>query len=73
MIYAIENEFLKVGVEDKGAQLKSILYKNGESIELAASAVIAGGRTLVHARAVAEAFGADVAWDAGTGLVTINN
>lgn len=51
----------------------NILYKNGESIELAASAVIAGGRTLVHARAVAEAFGADVAWDAGTGLVTINN
>lgn len=30
MVYTIENEFLKVGVEDKGAQLKSILYKNGE-------------------------------------------
>ena len=27
MIYAIENEFLKVEVEDTGAQLKSIFFK----------------------------------------------
>ena len=30
LAYSIENEILKVSVEDKGAQLKSILYKNGE-------------------------------------------
>ena len=49
----------------------SKLYKNSETIELAAPAKIINGKTLVHIRAIAEAFGARVDWDSGTGLVTI--
>ncbi len=48
------------------------LYKNNETIELLAPAVLENGRTLVHARAIAEAFGAEVGWDGETGLVSIN-
>lgn len=48
-----------------------VLYKNGQPIKLAARAIISGNRTLVHARAIAEAFGADVLWDGDTGRVTI--
>lgn len=48
-----------------------VLYKNGQPIKLAARAVISGNRTLVHARAIAEAFGADVLWDGKNGRVTI--
>ena len=47
------------------------LYKNGEAIELLSPAVIENNRTLVHVRAIAEAFGADVEWNGDSGLVTI--
>lgn len=47
------------------------LYKNDTCIELAAPAVIRDGRTLVHVRAIAEAFGSNVEWDQNTGLVTV--
>lgn len=49
-----------------------ILYKNNDAIELLAPAVLENDRTLVHARAIAEAFGAKVDWDGETGLVNIN-
>lgn len=51
----------------------SVLYKNGEAKELLAPAVLENDRTLVHVRAIAEAFGAEVGWDGETGLVTIEN
>ncbi len=50
-----------------------MLYKNGEIIELAAPAKITEGRTLVHVRAIAETFGAEVDWDPNTGLVSITS
>ena len=46
-------------------------YKNGEAIKLDAPAEITNDRTLVHMRAVAEAFDSKVGWD-DSGLVTIN-
>lgn len=49
------------------------LYKNNETIELAAPAKIIDGRTLVHVRAIAEALGAKVGWNPDTGLVTITS
>lgn len=49
----------------------NVLYKNGEAIELIAPAILENDRTLVHIRAIAEAFGADVGWDGDTGLVSI--
>ena len=48
-----------------------ILSRNGEPIRLDVPAQIVGGRTLVPARAIAESFGAEVVWDAGTRTVTI--
>ena len=47
------------------------VFVNGEEITLDVPAKLLGGRTLVPARAVAEAFGADVQWDSRTRTVTI--
>jgi hypothetical protein len=49
----------------------NILTKNGESITLDVPAQLLNGRTLVPARAVAEAFGAKVDWDGKTRTVII--
>lgn len=49
------------------------LYKNGEAVRLLAPATLENDRTLVHVRAIAEAFGAAVAWDEESGLVSITN
>lgn len=49
----------------------NMIYKNGLGKELSAPAVIENGRTLVHARAIAEVFGAEVLWNGEKGLVTI--
>ena len=51
----------------------NMLYKNGEAIELIAPAILENNRTLVHVRAIAEAFGADVEWIGDTGLVEIKS
>ena len=48
-----------------------LLYKNGEAIELLSPAIIENNRTLVHVRAIAEAFGAKVEWNGDKGLVDI--
>jgi len=50
----------------------SILYKNGEVIELDSPAVLAEDRTLVPVRAVAESFGCKVLWDDATQTVMID-
>ena len=47
------------------------IYKNGQAKELSAPAFIESGRTLVHARAIAEAFGAEVSWNGEKGIVTV--
>ncbi len=47
------------------------LIKNGDSIELDVAACIINDRTMVPARAIAEAFGANVGWDGTTKTVTI--
>lgn len=47
------------------------MYKNGNGIKLDAPAEITNGRTLVHIRAIADAFGAKVGWDE-RGLVTVD-
>ena len=49
------------------------LYKNGEAVRLLAPATLENDRTLVHVRAIAEAFGAAVDWDGASGLVSITN
>lgn len=49
------------------------LYKNGQAKELLAPAILENGRTLVHVRAIAEAFENNVLWDGDKGLVTINS
>src|SRR5690606_38350748 len=46
---------------------------DGTWVSLDAPPVIVGGRTLVPLRFVAEAFGADVAWDAASRTVTISS
>lgn len=51
----------------------NVLYKNGEATELLAPAILENDRTLVHVRAIAEAFGAEVDWNGETGLVIIEN
>ena len=51
----------------------NILVRNGKNIELDVPARLVGGRTLVPARAVAESFGAKVAWDPATKTVTITD
>lgn len=50
----------------------NIMWKNGEEIMLEAPAVILEDRTMVPARAVAEAFGAEVSWDEASRTVIIN-
>ena len=47
------------------------LYVNGTAKTLDVPAMIIDGRTMVPARAVAEAYGCDVAWDGATSTVTI--
>ena len=49
------------------------LYINGKAVTLGVPAQIIGGRTMVPARAIAESFGADVAWDNETRTVTITS
>lgn len=51
----------------------NIMKKNSQDIALDVTAQIVNGRTLVPARAVAEAFGANVDWDSNTKTVIINN
>ena len=51
----------------------NMLYKNDEAIELIAPAILENNRTLVHVRAIAEAFGADVEWNGDTGLIEIKS
>lgn len=50
----------------------NIMYKNGNAVTLDVPAQIVNSRTLVPARAVAEAFGASVGWDEPTRTVVIN-
>lgn len=52
---------------------QDVLYVNGEKIGLDSPAVIVDNRTLVPARAVAEAFGNTVGYDEETKTVTITN
>ena len=47
------------------------LYKNGEPVTLDVPAQIMNGRTLVPARAVAEAYGVGVEWDSATRTVIL--
>lgn len=49
----------------------NILYKNGTAVALDVPAQLINGYTMVPARAVAEAFGADVRWDGDTRTVHI--
>ena len=49
------------------------MYKNGKSVTLDVPAQLINDRTLVPARAVAEAFGCDVDWDDTTKTITITN
>ncbi|MBQ8002962.1 MAG: hypothetical protein IJ297_05925, partial [Clostridia bacterium] len=42
---------------------ENVLYKNGEAIELDATAEITNDRTMVPVRAISEAFGCTVTWD----------
>ena len=49
----------------------SVFTVNGEQKTLDVAPQIIGGRTLVPARAIAESFGADVAWDQSTQTMTI--
>ena len=49
----------------------SIMYKNGETISLDAALMLAGSRTLVPVRAVAESFECTVEWDAENRTVII--
>lgn len=52
-----------------------ILFRNdaqaNQQLTLDVSPMIINSRTMIPARAVAEAYGADVAWDAATNTVTI--
>ncbi|MBC8595301.1 leucine-rich repeat protein [Qingrenia yutianensis] len=59
------------GIECSFAIGGDVLYKNGKEIKLSAPAVLSDGRTLVHVRAIAEAFGEKVDWDGERGLVTV--
>ena len=49
------------------------MYKNGKAVTLDVPAQLINDRTLVPARAVAEAFGCDVDWDDTTKTITITN
>lgn len=70
-----DNTKTAVGVKDGTTVSFKIgddkLTKNGQYISLEAPAVIVNERTLVHVRAIAEAFGADVTWDGTNGIVNI--
>lgn len=50
---------------------ENTLYKNGEGVTLDVPAMIMNGRTLVPARAIAEAYGVGVEWDAATRTVIL--
>ena len=50
---------------------ENTLYKNDEAITIDVAAMIMNGRTLVPARAIAEAYGVDVAWDSATRTVIL--
>jgi len=50
----------------------NVLKRNGENIELDTPAQVVGNRTLVPVRAIAESFGAEVAWDQNSRIVTIS-
>ncbi len=50
---------------------ENVLYRNGESVELDVPALIMNNRTLVPVRAISEAFGVYVEWDAGTRTVLL--
>ncbi len=56
---------VSIGIDQKQ------LIKNGNTIELDVAACIINDRTMVPARAIAEAFGADVGWDQATKTVTV--
>ena len=47
------------------------LYRNGEGVTLDVAAQILNGRTMVPARAIAEAYGVGVEWDAATRTVVL--
>ena len=47
------------------------LYKNGEAVTLDVPAQIINSRTMVPARAIAEAYGVDVQWDSATRTVVL--
>lgn len=47
------------------------IYKNGNAIALDVPAMLIGGRTMVPARVVAEAFGANVEWNNNGRVVLI--
>ncbi len=49
------------------------LFSDERNIQLDTAPEIINGRTMVPLRAIAEAFGADVSWDANTKTVTIND
>ena len=49
----------------------SEIYKNGKAISLDVSAQLINGRTMVPARAIVEAFGADVEWNGNGRIVFI--
>ena len=49
------------------------MYINDKIIELDVPPQLIGGRTLVPARAVSEAFGCDVKWDDSTQTVIITS
>lgn len=50
---------------------ENTLYKNGEAITIDVAAMIMNGRTLVPARAIAEAYGVGVEWDSATRTVIL--
>ncbi len=53
----------KLGKDEVSVQLNSdVMLKNGEEIKLDVPAIIIDGRTLVPARAIAEAYGCKVNW-----------
>ena len=64
---------------EKGSDVVSLtvgadtFYKNDEPIELDVPAQIINDRTMVPARAIAEAFGVDVQWDAATRTVVLTS
>ena len=60
------------GVTVKLTVGSTVMSRNWDELPMDTAPVVLGGRTLVPARAVAEAFGADVGWDEATHTVTIS-